>query len=72
MTWRRAFRAERIGSEIGPTFVPAVLAPKPSKLEMTAAASRMEIVLVGGRRIVVDADVDGAALARVVAVLDQS
>ncbi|EJW09273.1 hypothetical protein A33M_1756 [Rhodovulum sp. PH10] len=74
VTWRRAFRAERIGSETGPTFVPAVLAPapKPSKLEMTAAASRMEIVLVGGRRIVVDADVDAAALARVVAVLDQS
>jgi len=23
VTWRRAFRAERIGSETGPTFVPA-------------------------------------------------
>ena len=38
---------------------------------MTTAVSRMEIVLTGGRRIVVDADVDAEALARIVAVLDQ-
>lgn len=73
VTWRRAFRVERIGSETGPTFVPAVLAPvlEPPKPEMTTTVSRMEIVLVCGRRIVVDADVDAAALARVVAVLDR-
>ena len=31
----------------------------------------MEIVLIGGERIVVGADVDGAALARVVGALSQ-
>lgn len=73
VTWRRAFRAEGIGSQAGPTFVPAVLAPisEPSKPEMTTTVSRMEIILVCGRRIVVDADVDAAALARVVAVLER-
>ncbi|NDV89508.1 transposase [Aurantimonas aggregata] len=73
VTWRRAFRAERAGSQAGPTFVPVVLAPvsEPPKPQMTTAVSRMEIVLNGGRRIVVDADVDAEALARIVAVLDQ-
>lgn len=72
-TWRRTFRAERAGSQAGPTFVPVVLGPvsEPPKPQMRTAVSRMEIVLNGGRRIVVDADVDAEALARIVAVLDQ-
>ena len=73
VTWRRAFRAERIVSEAGPTFVPAMLAPPPElpKRARRTSASRMEIVLVCGRRIVVEADVDAEALARVIAVLDR-
>jgi IS66 Orf2 like protein len=38
----------------------------------TAAPGRIEIVLVCGHRVIVDDDVDAAALARVVAVLEQS
>lgn len=71
-TWRRTFRAAHVGSEAGPTFVPAVLAPASEPLKPEGmAASRMEIVLTCGRRVVVDADVDAEALARVVAVLDR-
>jgi len=36
-----------------------------------APSGRMEIVVAKGRRIIVDAGVDAAALARVVAVLDR-
>ena len=35
------------------------------------ATGRMEIVLAGGRRVIVDRAVDGPALARVIAVLEQ-
>ena len=74
VTWRRAFQAEPAPS--APTFVPAVIAPAEAqpvepRPEAPAAASKMEIVLACGRRIVVGADVDGEALARVVAVLER-
>ena len=61
------------GSETVPTFVPAVFTPalEPLRQKSAAAASRMEIILPGGRRVVVDADVDPKALARVIAVLDR-
>jgi hypothetical protein len=36
-----------------------------------AMLGRMEIVLVGGARIIVDKNVDAAALARVIGVLEQ-
>ena len=35
------------------------------------ATGRMEIVLAGGRRVIVDQAVDGSALARVIAVLER-
>jgi transposase len=40
-------------------------------IALPAAAGRMEIALVGGERIVVGADVDAAALARVLNVLSR-
>jgi transposase len=36
-----------------------------------ASVGRMEVVLAGGERIIVDADVDAAALARVIKALTQ-
>jgi transposase len=71
-TWRRAFRAERIGSEdMAPGFVPAMIIPEPRPDSGASPTGRMEIVVAKGRRIIVDADVDAAALARVIAVLDR-
>ena len=72
-TWRRAFRAERIGAGEGsaPGFVPAVIVQSAPPASGTALTGRMEIVVAKGRRIIVDAGVDAAALARVVAVLDR-
>jgi transposase len=71
-TWRRAFRAERIGSEDpAPGFVPAMIIPEPRPDSGASPTGRMEIVVAKGRRIIVDAGVDAAALARVLADLDR-
>ena len=40
-------------------------------VEGTPATGRIEIVLAGGCRVIVDRSVDGAALARVIAVLER-
>ncbi|MCE7030844.1 IS66-like element accessory protein TnpA [Jiella avicenniae] len=71
--WRRTFRNQPAGSDPGPTFVPAVLAPvsEVPRQESVATSSRMEIILTCGRRIVIDTDVDPEALARVIAVVDR-
>ena len=71
-TWRRAFRAERIGAEdSAPGFVPAMVVPETRPSTGTAPTGRMEIVVAKGRRIIVDAGVDAAALARVIEVLER-
>jgi transposase len=44
----------------------------PSPICPVAAPGRIEIVLTRGRRVIVDAGVDAAALARVLAVLERS
>ena len=55
----------------GPACLPA--APEAATASSGAGARGvMEIVLVGGCRVIVDKDVNGAALARVVAVLTRS
>jgi transposase len=70
-TWRRAFGAVRGASDQRPGFVPAVIRPEERKASLGATATgRMVIVLAGGRRIIVDAGVDAAALARVLAVVE--
>jgi transposase len=82
-TWRRQIGGIARGD--GVTLVPAVIAaaglPPPhhssgEALDRSAAPSpvivgRMEIVLVGGARIIVDKDVSGAALARVIGALER-
>ncbi len=83
--WRRLFReAERAGGT--GRFVPVVVDGAPGQeagaaamspqsdddvAEEVPAAGRMEIVLAGGRRVIVDRAVDGAALSRVIAVLER-
>jgi len=70
MTWRRAFRPEPAGSDIHWTgFVRAVVATAES--EPARASGRMVIEIGKDRRVIVDADVDAAALARVLAILER-
>jgi transposase len=71
-TWRRAWRAGLLGGDVAPEFSPVIVAPDPAPILPAVAptSGRMEIELGDGRRIVVAADVDGAALARVLAALE--
>lgn len=63
-SWRRQFGVRAVSSGSG--LVPAVVVP-----ERSTASSRMEIVAANGRRIIVDAGVDAAALSRVLDVLER-
>ena len=83
--WRRLFReAERVGG--AGRFVPVLVEAAPGQeagaaamcppsesvvAEVVPATGRMEIVLAGGRRVIVDRAVDGPALSRVIAVLER-
>ena len=73
MTWRRQFRAQPApGMEAGSGFVPAlVVAESPVSSPATLSSTRMEIVVSRDRRIIVDAGVDVAALARVLDLLSR-
>jgi len=66
-TWRRKARGKQAAEGRGAIeLVPIVVTP-----EAAPPASRMEIVLVGGERILVGADVDAGALARIVKALSR-
>jgi transposase len=57
-----------------PSFLPGQSAADrglPPQASTTATSGRIEIVLAGGHRVIVDHSVDAAALARVVAVLER-
>ena len=76
--WRRLALADRLGADDGvPGFAPAVMVPEKQaptaalSASLVAGAGRMEIVLAGARRVIVDKEVDGAALARVIEVLER-
>ena len=67
-TWRRQFREQAGGSgELVPVVVEPPLLGAPAG--DAPAAGRMEIALADGSRVIVDREVDGLALARVLAVL---
>ena len=83
--WRRLFREPARDTGID-GFVPVVVGAVPGHEVGAAtmrppsddpvaagppAAGRMEIVLAGGRRVIVDRAVDGSALARVLAALER-
>ena len=73
-TWRRHFRVEPSSlREAGTEFVPAVVLPEsPASTQPASFSStRMEIVVSRDRRIIVDAGVDVAALARVLDLLSR-
>lgn len=67
VTWRRQFGV-RVADGSG--LVPAVVVPATAAKSATAP-TRMEIVAANGRRIIVDAGVDVAALGRVLDVLER-
>jgi transposase len=70
-SWRKTFQEDcrRRDEVIG--FAPAMIVPDGEASPGAAAGSgRMEIVTTTGRRIIVGADVDARALARIVAVLE--
>jgi transposase len=74
MTWRRAFRPERMGPDVQPTgFVRAMVATAaPVAAESGARANGRMVIEIGkDRRVIVDAGVDAAALARVLAILER-
>jgi len=70
-TWRREMTADKAqGSAV--KLVPATITaevPASALSVPTEMSGRMEIVLAGGDRVIVGADVDAAALARVVKAL---
>ena len=83
--WRRLFRELERGAGAG-RFVPVVVEAAPGQepdaatmrppsgsvvAEGRPATGRMEIVLAGGRRVIVDRTVDSSALARVISVLER-
>src|SRR5215813_138466 len=65
-TWRRRFDVQAAGAS---RFVPAVVVPERGLA--SSASSRMEMVAANGRRIIVDAGCDVAALSRVLDVLER-
>ena len=78
-TWRRLARSGRLVDDEPATFTPAFIVPEPAMSAPSPSAEglspsgqgRMEIVLPNDCRIVVGADVDRAALARVLDVLER-
>ena len=71
-TWRRRERAVNdVGKTVNIVPVRVVEARPTATATAPASMGRMEIVLVGGERIFVGADVDATALARIVKALTQ-
>jgi transposase len=74
--WRKAARDGRLVEDGSVEFAPVVIASNlPERVALPPAdppsSGRMEIVLDNGRRVIVDASVRAAALARVIKVLDR-
>lgn len=61
--WRKAYREGRLGDIGG--FVPAVIVSERAETGAGAGCSRIEIVSVNGRRVIVDCDVDVEPLLRI-------
>lgn len=71
-SWRKAFGGARRCPDEVISFAPAMIVPDGEASPSEAVGGgRMEIVTTTGRRIIVGADVDAGALARVVAVLEE-
>ena len=71
-TWRRTLGAAAPDAvDDAMRLVPAVIAPELVPTPSPPPAGRIEIALAGGDRVIVDATVDAAALARVLKVLSR-
>jgi transposase len=73
-TWRRNIAAASGAGSDALRLVPAVITPDPTPAALPAPAvptGRIEIALASGDRLIVDATVDAAALARVIKVLSR-
>ena len=73
--WRRQYRDGELGGPHSPGFIPLMVSAAPSVTASTAPLrsnpeARVEIALRNGRRLVVPANVDPEALARLLPVLD--
>src|SRR5665213_3406265 len=62
-SWRKAYRAGRLGGVAG--FVPAMIVPEPPEKNTGSGHGRIEIVSANGRRILVDGDGEVDALLRI-------
>ena len=65
--WRRRFREQ--GGFVPVVVEPAGMLPPPDACADASAVGRMEIALADGSRVIVDREVDGAALGRVLSAL---
>jgi transposase len=72
MTWRRSFDPEQISAQSGPSGFVRIVPAAAVEPAVTAPPTSGQMVVVVGRdrRIIVDAGVDAAALARVLQVLE--
>ena len=73
LNWRRSFCTEPDSAEEPQSgFVPAMVVADPApSVPAVPASGRMVIEIGRDRRVIVDAGVDGAALARVLAILER-
>ena len=72
MTWRRLFRPEPTGTQAKQAgLVPAMIVAETAPTVPAAPASGQMVIIVGDRRVIVDAGVDATALARVLEVLER-
>lgn len=73
-TWRRLSREGRLGADEAMTFARAVIACDPAPQGTASAGivrSRIEIVLVGGLRVIADEAVDPGAVAQLIGALER-
>jgi transposase len=62
-SWRKAYRAGRLGVPVG--FVPAMIVAEPLATGRGSGCGRIEIVSAKGRRVLVDGEVDVENLLRI-------
>jgi transposase len=74
-TWRKVHREGRLGGDAAPSFAPVIVAdPAPTTVVSRPGprADRVEIVLVSGRRLLIDSGIEPATLIRLVQVLERA
>lgn len=75
--WRRQYRTGELGAQRRPSFIPLALSEAPETAAPrgpfpSSPDARVEIALRNGRRILVPADVDPEALARLLPVVERA